>query len=393
MNTAIERRTFLRGLAVMGGLSAASTGSTVRAQVSSVTTESLLELLQELISAVGPCGHEDEVREISLRELEPLCDDVWVDEAGNVVGVVRGRDGTLENSTEKPILRVMAHMDETGMIVKRVNADGTLRVQNMGGIHPPNIGQGPVDILADTGIIPGIHSLGPMHSSPETGNVEATRTQDMDWSHVWVFTRKSPAELGRAGVHTGTKVAIARARRTLFPVGDCVGGYFMDDRAPMAIAIGAARLLKASGQRPANDVYFVMTVEEEIGAIGAAWAANTLPGDMTLAIDVGPVAAEYGTALTREPVVAWGNGSQIYSRSVSDRLMAITKGLGMQPQTGLWSRYGSDASITKQYGHTARSGLLCIATQNTHGYEIIQREGLLACARVLEEFCREPVGR
>jgi len=136
-----------------------------------------------------------------------------------------------------------------------------------------------------------------------------------------------------------------------------------------------------------------VTVEEEIGAIGAAYAANTLPGDMTIAVDVGPVAKEYGTRLTPDPIVAWGNGSQIYTKSVCDRLMSLARGLGMEPQTGVWSRYGSDASITRQHGHTARSGLVCIATENTHGYEIVPREGLLTCARLLEAFCREPVGK
>lgn len=75
-------------------------------------------LLRELLSAYGPCGAEDAVRQVCARELEPLVDDMWVDPAGNLVGVIRGGD--------LPPIRVMAHLDELSMIIKRVEPDGSL---------------------------------------------------------------------------------------------------------------------------------------------------------------------------------------------------------------------------------------------------------------------------
>ena len=44
-------------------------------------------LLRELLSAYGPCGAEDAVRQVCARELEPLVDDMWVDPAGNLVEI------------------------------------------------------------------------------------------------------------------------------------------------------------------------------------------------------------------------------------------------------------------------------------------------------------------
>jgi hypothetical protein len=43
------------------------------------------DLLQELLSAYGPCGQEDAVRDLCRRELGPLVDATWVDPAGNLV--------------------------------------------------------------------------------------------------------------------------------------------------------------------------------------------------------------------------------------------------------------------------------------------------------------------
>ena len=73
-------------------------------------------LLHELLSACGPVGQEDAVRDICRRELEAVVDAVWQDEAGNLVGLARG------TTPEAEPIRVMAHMDELSMLVKRVNA-------------------------------------------------------------------------------------------------------------------------------------------------------------------------------------------------------------------------------------------------------------------------------
>ena len=73
------------------------------------------DLLQRLLSAYGPGGQEDDVRAICRRELEPLVDEPTVDPAGNLVGLLRGT-----GAADTPVVRVMAHMDELSMIVKRV---------------------------------------------------------------------------------------------------------------------------------------------------------------------------------------------------------------------------------------------------------------------------------
>ena len=351
-----------------------------------VTTDNLVTLLQELIYARGPVGQEDEVREICIRELKSVCDDVWVDEAENVIGLIRGK-----TRKEVPVVRVIAHMDELSLMVKRVNSNGTLRVNPLGGIRASITGQTPVEILADSGILPGVLSIGPLHTTAESPGPQKSRNDAIDWSDVYIFTRKTSDELEKAGVHAGTKVVIARERRKIFDIDDCIGGYFMDDRAGIVIALGAAALMKNGKKRPDNDVYIALTVQEEIGAIGASYAAKTLPGDITVAVDVGPAVDEYKTKLTPEPIIAYGDAVGVYSKSVSDRLFELAKELGMEPQTAVWASFGSDASISKRYGQTARSGLICIATENTHGFEIIPREGLMKCARLLAAYMKEPV--
>ena len=356
----------------------------------------MLELTQELVNARGPCGQEEEVRTIVLREMEGLCDRTWIDEAGNAVGFIAGRarKPAREKRSAPSAINVMAHMDELSLLVKRVEADGTLRVRPLGGIFPWSFGLGPVEIMGDAKVLPGVLSVGPMHTTAESSaswKAKASgENKSLDWPQVYVFTRMSCAELERAGVHAGTRVVVACSRRGLLTIGDCVGGYFLDDRVCLAILLAAASLLKAQGRRPAGDVYLVATCLEEIGGGAAAFAAGRLPGTITLAIDVGPVAREYSTTLSKEPIVVYGDKRGVYSRAVCEGLVRAGRSIGLRPQTAYWESYGSDASISKSVGNTPQSGLLCIPTENTHGYEIVPREAIETCARLLAAYLQAP---
>lgn len=357
------------------------------------TTQTSIELLQELIYARGPCGQEDEVRVVCERELSRFCDKVWVDAAGNAVGLLRGQPVTKRRGQPAAAIRLMAHMDEIGIVVKRVDADGAIRVANIcavGGMRPGYFGQGPVDVMADSGIVPGVLSLGPQHSSSETAHVDATKTKALEWSHLHVFTHKSAEELARLGVHAGTRVVIARERRKLFDMGDCVGGYFMDDRAAITILLLAAAQIKDRKCRLPQDVYLVMTTEEERGGVGAAYASRSLPGDTTIAVEVGPICAEFGTELRSDPIIAYGDARSLYSRSLADTLMTHARRLGQKPQCAYWENLGTDASISKSYGQSARAGMVSIPTHNTHGYEIILRNGIRTCSDLLASFLKDP---
>jgi len=103
------------------------------------------ELLQELLWTYGPCGQEDAVRAVCARELEPVVDDMWIDDAGNLIGFVgaaagSGADAAQSRHRWTPAVgpgtgtRVMAHMDELSMLVKRVEPDGTINFPYVGRI-------------------------------------------------------------------------------------------------------------------------------------------------------------------------------------------------------------------------------------------------------------------
>jgi putative aminopeptidase FrvX len=341
------------------------------------------ELLQELLSTFGPCGQEDAVRDVCRRELTPRVDEAWVDEAGNLIGLLRGSGGA-------PATRVLAHMDELSMLVKRVESDGTLHLTQLGTMYPGNFGLGPVAILGDEETLCGVLTLGSEHTTKESPKIWDTKPDQgdkaLDWTHVYVFTGCTPDELSGAGIRAGTRVCVDRSKRTLVEFGDYFGGYFMDDRAPVVALLEAARRLQESARRPTGDVYLVFTTNEEIGGIGGSYASRTLPGDLTLAVEVGPTEAEYGTTVAGGPIVGYSDAQCVYDKDVADQLMSVATELDLAPQAAVLGAFESDASHAKASGLSPRAGLLCLPTLSTHGYEVIRRDAIPEMSAVLVEF-------
>ncbi len=362
------------------------------------------ELLQELLWTYGPCGQEDAVRAVIARELQPVVDDMWTDDAGNLIGYVAadppaGDAGapTHRHRTEAipgTATRVMAHMDELSMIVKRVESDGTLHLTQLGTMYPGNFGLGPVAVLGDNETLTAVLTLGSEHTTQESSRIWETKPDQgdraLDWHHVYVFTGRSTDELTAAGVHAGTRVCVDRSKRSVVEMGDYVGAYFLDDRAAVTALLRAARRLRERGHRPADDVYLVFTTNEEIGGVGGTYASATLPGDLTLALEVGPTEREYNTSVTGGPIIGYSDALCVYDKSVADKLLKIATDRKLSPQAATLGAFESDASHAKAGGLTARAGLLCLPTLSTHGYEVIARHAIDDMAAIVVDFVLEP---
>ncbi|ORW38353.1 peptidase M42 [Mycobacterium paraense] len=359
------------------------------------------ELLTELLSTYGPCGQEDEVRAVCARELQPVVDDMWTDDAGNLVGYIGAGgppDGTAHRhrstAGQSSATRVMAHMDELSMLVKRIEPDGSLHLTHLGTMYPGNFGLGPVAVLGDNETLTAVLTLGSEHTTKESPRIWQTKPdqgdQALDWHHVYVFTGRTGDELTEAGVHPGTRVCVERSKRTLVEIGDYVGCYFLDDRAAVTALLKAARRLREGGQRPADDVYVVFTTNEEIGGVGGSYASANLPGTLTLALEVGPTEQEYGTSVTGGPIVGYNDAMCVYDKDVADRLMKIATDHGFEPQAAALGAFMSDASHSKANGLTPRAGLLCMPTLSTHGYEVMSKSSIEAVAAIVVDFVLQP---
>ncbi len=321
-------------------------------------------LFEQLLMARGPGGEESEVLEVCRRELQRHCDEMWVDDAGNLVGLIRARAA---GSRDAKGILLMAHLDEIAMTVKRIHEDGTLEVVALGGANPVNFGMCPVDILGDKQECPGVLSFGSMHLTADSRQGKDVQTGNVHWEDVHVVTRLSRDQLKAAGIRPGTRVVLSQHWRKPFPLHDAVAAHFLDDRAPVLAVLNVAAQLFARRLELTCDVYFAFTTMEEETNAGALFAVRRLPCRTAIAVEVGPVAQEYGTVLSANPIIVAGDEKGHYSRPVTDALISAVADAGYEAQVALLIDFASDASAILSIGD-ARQGRVHCRSDRKHAW-------------------------
>ncbi len=342
------------------------------------------QLLQRLVTARGPCGEEDEVAEVCRTWLAERGIPHYDDSAGNIIATLAGAGPADE------AIRIFVHLDEISFMIKRILADGTVKLTALGSFSPAFLGQLPVEILADESIVPGVLSLGSWHTGEETHDVWHAKHGNYELNQYEVITGMDGEALVARGVRPGSRVVIAGQHRALWDMGSLIAGFALDNRAPITATLEACdQLLQGDG--PAVPVYIVFTREEELGFGTAGFAAGTLPGILSLAVDVAPVSPdEYGNQVDAYPSIGYRDDYAVYSKDVADLLVDHALRLDMLPGIGIFENYSSDASAVKRLGKSAKAALVGIPMENTHGYEIIHAGAIENTARLLASFLREP---
>jgi endoglucanase len=141
----------------------------------------------------------------------------------------------------------------------------------------------------------------------------------------------------------------------------------MDDRIGCAVAIEALRRL----ENTPHDVYFVFSVQEEVGTRGAQASANALEPDVGLAVDV---TGTGDTPEARTMSVSLGEGPAI---KVKDRGMIAHSGLvramrkraeaeGIPYQLEVMEMGSTDARSIQISGAGAAAGTISIPCRYVH---------------------------
>ena len=215
------------------------------------------ELIKKLVEAYGPSGFEDQVRELIAAEIEHHVDEMRVDPMGNLIAVKKG-DGTG--------LKVMiaAHMDEIGLMVTHITEDGFARFTNIGGIHPHTLLGNRVQ-FADG-------SIGVIYSDRIK---DRSKVYGLDKHYIDVgATSRDDCSVSVGDAAGFLRPFMAQGRR--------LSAKSMDDRIGCVVAIEALKQLQSTP----HEVYFVFSVQEEVGTRGAEAAANGIDPDVGISLDV-----------------------------------------------------------------------------------------------------------
>ena len=241
------------------------------APVASAADDPTVSLLQRLSDAPGPPGFEEPVRKIMVQEMKPLADSIRYDGVGSVIA---------QSGSSGPRIMIDAHMDELGGMVRRVTPDGFISMQMLGGwLDQALVGQRWV-ILGAKGPVRAVTGIRDIHVAPAD---ERTKVFPRDGIFLDVGA-KSAAEVAALGITPGDPVAPDAPFAELNGTGNYVGKGW-DDRIGCAVLVEALR--RMAHVRHPNQLFFVATVQEEVGLRGAQTAAAVVKPDIGIALEGG----------------------------------------------------------------------------------------------------------
>ena len=227
-------------------------------------------LLRELVTAPGPSGYET-APAAAWRKAAAEFADVTSDTVGNSIARVRG-------TGEGPLLAVVGHIDEIGLIVTHIDDDGFLYFTGVGGWDAQVLIGQRVELVTRDGPVLGALGRKAIHLLREEERKKVPELRDL---HIDIGAKDG--DDARARVRVGD-VGVIAAEPIELPNNRLLSRS-LDNRVGAFVAYEAARLVAQEG-RARGDVVAVAAVQEEVTFAGAHTSAYALEPGLAIAIDV-----------------------------------------------------------------------------------------------------------
>lgn len=284
-----------------------------------------MDLLKELTQAWGVSGREKKVRAIIEREITGYADECFTDAVGNLIAVKRGIP-----HPEKKKIMLAAHMDEIGMQVKKIESDGRIKVCNVGFIWTSSLYNDKV--IFQNGTIGVVGCDGPVE--------EAKNNSGKLYIDIGCTTKEDAEKYVKVGDYAGfigNYYELANSRITSKSFDNRVGCYILIEA-----------LKKNKGDSP-NDIYYVFTVQEEVGCRGAIVSAERIKPDIGISVDVTPdhfypTDLEGANEVGKGVGICIGNPSAMLDEYLVDKMIACCEENSIPYQRDVMDRGGTDAS-------------------------------------------------
>ncbi len=325
----------------------------------------ILATMQVLNACHGPSGDEGQVAQAIEKLAAPFVDEITTDTLGNLICHKKG--------SGKKIM-FAAHMDSIGFIVTHIDEKGFLRFGRIGGLSAHEVLGTPVRFKNGVrGIV----------ACPGKTDPKEMKLDDLylDIGARDEAEAKSMVQVGDTAVYD--TAAFVSGSRIVSP--------YLDDRIACVVLLMAMEQLKETE----NDLYFVFTVQEEVGIRGARTAAYGIDPDYGIAVDVTdsddiPDAPhECSSVAGKGAAIKVMDSSVICHPAVVAKLEALAKEQGIAAQKDILKAGGTDAGAIHQTRAGVYTGGISIPTRYIHTpQEMADLDDIKACADLTAAFAQ-----
>lgn len=328
----------------------------------------LYTLLCELLEKHGPSGDEGDIATYIKEKAAPYADQIDTDVLGNVIVRKKGK-GTK--------IMLSAHMDSIGFVVTHIEKEGFVRVAKLGGVDPREVLYSAVRFKNGT--------VGAVVKE------EKTTFANLKMDNLVLDIGAKTKEEAEQKVLLGDTAVICVPPMKLEGTSPSIVAPYLDNRVSCGILLEVLAELK---DKPVNnDLYFVFSVQEEVGLRGAKPAAFAIDPAYGLAIDVtdvcdNPETEHYGTCSLGE-----GAGIKIMDRSVISHpevvnlLETLAKEGNIKHQRDILKMGGTDAGVIHNSRCGVKTGGISVPCRYIHSpAEMANLEDIKSCIALTKAF-------
>lgn len=333
----------------------------------------VFELQKALSQCAQPPGFEAAQAKLLMEYAKPYVDDIQVDAIGNVICHRKG-----------PGKKIMlpAHMDVIGFMATHIEENGRIRFCPDGGHWP---GRLPGTRVRFTN---GTHG---MICPSEKIRTDKETYVSLPIHELYIDIGAGDRASAEKLVQPGDVATFST--ETVKTANGCIITPYADDLS------GCVTLLLAFSQvkEPANDLYFVFSVQEEVGIRGAAAAGYSIEPQVCIAIDGtftgdNPSKTERNaTVLGKGPTIKVKDGGQLCNPQAVNFLRDVAQKNGVAFQNEVMQGGTTDSSIVQKIRGGAHVTSVSIPMRNIHTCgEIYSISDVESGAMLLAKACETP---
>jgi tetrahedral aminopeptidase len=341
----------------------------------------MFELLKKFTSLHGPCGYEQPISYFIRDYVKELVDDVKIDPIGNVIAVKSG-------TSPGPKVILTAHMDEVGFIVKKIESNGLIRFEKLGGHDDRILLAQKVKIRTRTDELLGVIGTMSAHYVKFDDPTKVRKHQNL-YIDIGAKSREDAIEMG---VEVGLPVTWASELELLgnAKTGRVVGKG-LDDRSGCAVLLSVLEQL--SGKEFSGEIHFLFTVQEEVGLRGAKVASHNIEADVAIAVDTTAVSDTPEETMDQSLALGAGTGIKIIDFSliahptVKESLINLAKENEIKFQYEVFPGIGTDGGAVSLSNKGIPTGVLSIPSRYAHSpVEVVDLEDMVATQQLIYSF-------
>ena len=233
---------------------------------------SLNKTLEELVLISGLSGYETNVKNYLFKQLKNKSLKSTSDVLGNLICTIKGDESL-------PSIILFAHMDQLGFVVKKIEDDGFMRVERVGGIPEKALASQDIVIVNNKNeLVKGIIANKSHHATQPDEKYTVTTIKNLYIDAGF----KNKKDVLKNGINIGSPVTYAPYYKTLSNNNVC--GSSIDDRAGCAVILSVAGSLFQLKKKPT--VHIVFSVQEEFNLRGVLPVINSLKPDIAIQVDL-----------------------------------------------------------------------------------------------------------